>query len=225
MKLLTMGITGLAALVGITLMSSVIAAVPADGAGRPAFEGGRGQGHGGGMRGRFGGRRGPDAERQLGRMDANDDGQVSEDEFVDARLAFIDEMFERRDRDNDGLLSLDENTRPERPDRPNRADRSDRPDLDREEVIACVQETIPDFAPNADMDIEDRFEDTDTDGNGSLSLAEVSAVIEERAHEQFALIDADTDGFITDEELDAHHETQLDTRRAVRECTRELIQA
>jgi Ca2+-binding EF-hand superfamily protein len=217
MKLSTLGIAGISTLLGLACMTAVIAAEPGDGNRRPAFEGGRGPGPGA-MRGRGGFRRGPAFERQLERMDTNDDDKVSEDEFVDFRLASVDEIFERRDRDDDGLISLEENERPGRPDRPNR------PEPDREEVIACVRETIADFAPDADMDLEERFENVDSDGNGSLSLGEVSTALETRAHETFARIDADDDGFITREELRTHHQAQLDARRVVRACMQEVAQ-
>src|SRR5687767_8918613 len=118
MKLMMMGMAGISALLGLVLIDAVIAAEPADGDRRPAFEGGRGSAPG--IGGRFGQRRGRDPVRQLERMDTNDDGQISEAEFVDFRLARLDELFERRDRDDDGLIALDENPRPERPDRSNR---------------------------------------------------------------------------------------------------------
>jgi hypothetical protein len=199
-------------------MSAVIAAEPGDRQ-RPAFEGGRSAGPAGTGDGRAGFRRGPAFERQLERMDTNEDDQVSEDEFVDFRLARVDGLFERRDRDDDGLISLEENSRPGRPDRPNR------PDIDREEVIACVRETIADFAPDAGMDREERFENVDTDGNGSLTLAEVSSAIEAGAHETFAKIDADASGFVSGEELKTHRQAQSETSRVVRECVRESVQA
>lgn len=222
MKLSTLGIAaGISALLGLASMSAVIAAEPRDGDRRPALQGGRGPGPGG-LQGRGGFRRGPALERQLERLDADDDGQISENEFVDARLARVDDMFERRDRDGDGLISLEENERPERPDRPGRPDR---PELDREEIIACVRQTIADFAPNADMDMEERFENVDTDGNGSLSLTEVSAALATRAQETFAKIDADANGFVTEAELEAHHQAQLETRRVLRDCVRETTEA
>lgn len=222
MKLTTIGLAGITTLISLAVMSAVIAAEPSDGGRRPAFEGGRGPGPGpGGMGGRFGNRRGPDPERQIEHLDANDDGLVSEEEFVDSRLARLNDMFERRDRNNDGLISLDEDQRPEHADRP---DRPNRPDIEREDVATCVRETITDFAPNADMDIEDRFENVDTDGNGSLTLAELSSALATRAHETFARIDADDNGFITEEELQAQREEQLETSRVVRDCIRELAE-
>jgi Ca2+-binding EF-hand superfamily protein len=91
--------------------------------------------------------------------------------------------------------------------------------------VACVRETIADFAPNADMDIEDRIENVDTDGNGTVTLAELSAGLATRAHETFARIDADDNGFITEAELQAQRQEQLDTARVVRDCVRELAEA
>ena len=223
MKLTTLGIAGISTLLGLAVMSAVIAAEPSDGGRRPAFAGDRGPGPGpAGRQDRPGRGRGPTLEHQLERLDANDDGQISEDEFVDARLAHIDELFARRDRNDDGLITLDEDQPPARPDRP---DRPNRPDIDRDDVIACVRETIADFAPNADMDREDRFEDVDTNGNGSITLAELSTALETRAEADFARIDADDNGFITEAELKAHHQAQRETARVVRACARELAKA
>src|SRR5687768_1361141 len=133
MKLTTMAMAGISVLFGLTSMSTVIAAEQ-DGDRRPAFEGQRGAG-GRGAGPLPGLRRGPPGarlERQLERMDTNDDGQISEEEFVELRLARVDDLFERRDRDDDGLIALDENQRPDRPTPRNRRG------LDREELIACV---------------------------------------------------------------------------------------
>jgi Ca2+-binding EF-hand superfamily protein len=153
-------------------------------------------------------------------MDANDDAAVSEEEFVEFRLSRLDELFERRDRDDDGLISLAENEGEDEG-----RNRPGRPEFDRDEVIACVRDTIADFAPNADMDREQRFEDVDTDGNGSLTLAEVSASLATNAHEAFARIDADVDGFITSAELKARHQAQLNVQRTIRRCVQRRTQA
>jgi len=54
----------------------------------------------------------------LTRADANNDGNISRDEF----LARPTEMFERLDADNDGVISASE-----RPQRPERGERGERP--------------------------------------------------------------------------------------------------
>jgi Ca2+-binding EF-hand superfamily protein len=217
MKFSISGMAGITLLVGFAFMSAAIAAERSNGERRPAFEGSRSAQGSDVAAGRRGARRGPTPERQLERMDANDDEQVSENEFIEFRLSRVDEQFERRDRDDDGLISHEENPRSER--------RASRSELDRTEVIACVRETIPGFAPNADMDREQRFEATDTNGDGSLTLAELSAALEAQAHEAFTRIDTDEDGFITTEEFKARRQVQFQTRRAVNECVKKVIQA
>jgi Ca2+-binding EF-hand superfamily protein len=166
--------------------------------------------------------------RFLERHDSDADGRVSADEFVDEQLSEIDAMFERRDANGDGVISLDEHDAPrvlplprrnDRPDRP----RPERPEIDREALHACVRETIADYDPDLDRPLEELFDLVDTNGDGVLSLAEVSIALQERAHALFARIDDDGDGYLTEAEVAAHFEEQLNLRRVIQACIDEQL--
>ncbi len=168
-------------------------------------------------------------ERFIERHDTDADGQVSEMEFVDEHLQNVDELFDRRDANGDGLISDDEHDapplgRPGREPRGPRGDRPDRPEIDREAVIACVRETVADYDPELDRPLEEIFDAVDTNGDGMLSLIEVSTALETRAHNLFARIDSDGNGYITEDEVAAHFEDQLNMRRVVAACVQEQLE-
>ncbi len=184
------------------------------------------------------GMRGPGARRAtalvasplrfIEQRDTDADGRVSEMEFVDEQLVRIDDQFERRDNDGDGRISVDEHeAHPARPgpQRGPRRDRPERPELDRADVIACARETIADYDPELDRPLDEIFDAVDTDGDGILSLTEVSIFLEARAHALFARIDENGDGFITESEVAAHFEEQLNLRRVIKACIDELTAA
>lgn len=190
------------------------------------------------MRGRMRAARGPGAaaqpERFIARHDTDADGRVSAAEFIDVRLESVDHLFERRDTNGDGLITADEQQAPrgqpgrgargEGRDRPERPARVQRPEPDREALAACVRETIADFEPREDGTGETAFAASDTNGDGMLSLQEVSASIESRAQEQFARLDADGDGYVVKDEVAALAEAQMDVRRTLMACAREQRQ-
>lgn len=159
------------------------------------------------------GRPGGNPDLLIERLDSNGDGYIDEDEFLDARLARVDREFDRRDVDGDGLLSEEEASRP-----PRRGPRGD--STEREEVIACVRETIADW--EGPHEVEDRFDAVDADLDGYITLAELSAALAERAYVLFDRIDADGDGLITPEEIAAHQDSELNLRRVIRACVDEV---
>jgi len=182
--------------------------------GRPEGAGPQGRGNREGRPGP-GGRRGPRPGGNPGmlieHLDADGDGFVSLEEFLDQRIARADHEFERHDRDGDGLLSEDEARRPERP---------GHDATEREAVIACVRETIADWEGPAD--VEDHFDAVDLDGDGYISLVEMSTALEARAHDLFDRIDSNADGLISLEEIHAHQEDEINVRRVVRACIDEI---
>jgi hypothetical protein len=231
-KLKTLGILGATALLG-TMLATTSVAQPR---GRGGFDAPPPRGEmrgaeaarerGGALRG---GAVAAQPERFIERHDTDADGRVSAAEFVDERLGRIDEQFERRDTDGDGLISSDEQAAPRGlPGRPGRGPRGDRerpepPAIDREAVIACVRETIADYDPRFDDELEDIFDNVDTNGDGMLSLAEVSAAVEARADELFDRIDTNGDGYITEDEVEAHFQAQLNVRRVIQDCIKEQL--
>lgn len=157
-------------------------------------------------------RPGGPTEILIDRLDTNADSYVDIDEFLDARLARLDKTFDRRDADGDGLLSEAEADR-----------RRPRPNQEltlREEVIQCVRETVADWeGPHA---VEDRFDNVDTNGDGYIDLAELSAALEARAYVLFERIDANGDGLISLEEVAAMQDYQINLRRVIRACIDEV---
>jgi Ca2+-binding EF-hand superfamily protein len=221
MKLKMIGVMTATALLG-TVLATTSVAQPR---GRGGFDGApppRGEMRGPGAAGQRGG---PPPERFIERHDTNADGRVSESEFVDDRLQNVDDQFEHRDTNGDGVISLEEHeapralpARPGRGPRPDVADRPARPEIDRDALTACIRKTIADFEPRFDDELEDIFDNVDKNGDDKLSLAEVSAAVEARARELFDHIDASGDGYITEDEVEAQFQAQLQVRRVTQDC-------
>jgi len=160
------------------------------------------------------GRPGGDPEILIDNLDANGDGYVDLDEFLDGRVARVDQEFDRRDRDGDGLLSEEEARRPHHRERP------EHDGTEREQVIACVRETIADW--EGPQEVEDRFDAVDENGDGYIDLQELSTALETRAYDLFDRIDSYGDGLISLEEVQAHQEFQINLRRVIRACIDEV---
>lgn len=157
-------------------------------------------------------RPGGDAERLFDHLDADADGYIDADEFIDTRLARVDRQFDRRDRDGDGLLSEEEARRH----RPRPGD-----DLtEREEVIQCVRRTIADW--EGPQEVEDRFDNVDLDGDGYIDLVELSTALQERAYVLFDRIDTNGDGLVSLEEVLDFQDYQINLRRVIRACIDEV---
>ncbi|HWK53332.1 MAG TPA: hypothetical protein VNR18_03110 [Hyphomicrobiales bacterium] len=148
-----------------------------------------------------------DDMRDLTRLDTDADGRVSEAEFLDARLARVDAMFERRDRDNDGLITVED-----------RGPRRDARRQDNSEVLECVRQSVPAFDPAADAAPGMELSNADSDADGYLSLSEMSSALETRARASFARLDGNGDGYLDTAEM-AAHDTQLSAvRDAFKNC-------
>jgi len=213
MKYQNLLILGTCAILSAAIMQTASAqdSEPRFGRGAPGAEGRPQRGPGHGPARHRPGRPGGNPAMLIDRLDTDGDGFVDEYEFVDARLARIDDHFDRRDVDGDGLLSKEEASRPRR---------RDHAPTEREEVIACVRETLADWEGPAE--VEDRFDLIDTDYDGYISLAELSAALEERAYVLFDRIDTNADGLISLEEVAAHQQYQVNLRRVIRACKDEV---
>jgi hypothetical protein len=236
MKIKMLGILTASALLGTVLSTANFAQERGRGPGlegprQGAAQTGQMRGRGGPIRGarRGGSGRGAGDENFIERNDTNADGQVSEAEFLDERLQNIDAQFERRDADGNGLISrAEQQARGPRgrggPDRAERPSRPERPAIDEAALTSCVRLTIADYAPR-ERPTEDGFDTADTNNDGNLSLAEVSAQLEARMLERFDRLDADGNGFVTATEVSAQNTARMTTRRAVQACIREQVAA
>lgn len=227
MKANTLALVTLTALASLLALPAAAATDPATDT-KPSMHGREGRQHMGAPRGMM---RGPEPEDRIERLDTNNDGKISQEEFLAPALDHLDEMFERRDTNGDGLIAEGEG-RPQRPaargnddgnrrGRPPRGERPARPNIDRDAVLACVQQQVPDFdlpeRPDGD-DVDDRFASIDTNGDGSLSLSEVSASVTANAQARFARQDSNGDGFITTDEIEALQDARAETAKAMRDC-------
>lgn len=198
--------------------------------------------------GPMGGMRGEREDRgeRVENLDTNSDNKISKEEFLAPRLDRIDDMFARRDANGDGLIAEGEG-RPQRGedgdrggdrgmrpgergargneggDRGQRGGRPPRPELDRDDILACAQQQVPGFDPPERPDedaMDDRFADVDTNGDGSLSLSEITAATTAGAEKQFARLDTNGDGFISTAENDARQQDREKVAAAMRDCTK-----
>jgi len=148
----------------------------------------------------------------LFRADLNQDARIERNEFVAAEREGAEESFELRDIDGDGVLRRDEigpdSDRPER----GRAGL----DINIRLYRYCIQQ-----ATGKPPVHEDRFDQADLNGDGVLTQLEFSTWLEERAHVQFARLDANQDGTLTYEELIDGFEQGHNNRRLALAC-REL---
>jgi len=166
-------------------------------------------------------------ERQAN-IDSNHDGKISLEEFLAPRLARLDEMLARLDTNGDGLLSEAEvhaaaATAPNQPLPPKQRTPPVPPAVDRAAVIACMKSSNPDFDPPEVPDpqaIADRFAKADTNGDGKLSLAELSAAVTARATAQFKRLDQDGDGFITAADRKANQAERAALAQSLRACVK-----
>lgn len=172
-----------------------------------------------------GNKRGGSVEAIFAKLDTSGDEVLVSSELVTMAQTRAEKRFDRKDSDDDGFVSLEEATTTRR------GEVTDLSDI-AEEIVACVaaeQEATGDdtiVVPSADrfQSPEDKFNEIDTSGDGMIELTEAQAAAETRATESFATMDADSDGQVTLEEFTAHKEASITTRRAIRECIKDLTE-
>jgi Ca2+-binding EF-hand superfamily protein len=172
--------------------------------------------------------RGPQLERRIERLDSNDDGNISKEEFLAPQLAHVDELFARRDANGDGLIEQGEGKperptvqNPEKPQGPGgqRPAGKGRPQLDREAIAECLAEANIELPERPERpSVEERFDATDANNDNKLSLTEVTAAITAQAEEKFSALDSNSDDVISSAELAALQEQRTERQAALRAC-------
>lgn len=155
------------------------------------------------------------------RLDANDDSVLTLDELLTPALAKAEKRFERKDADDDGFLTFEEMVGDREPQ-----------DLSvyADDIVQCVADVKADtgnediVVPDASKFIsaQDKFDNTDTSGDGTLELAEVQAMKTTKVTAGFNEMDANDDSQVTEEEFTAHKAKKKATRRAVKSCIEEV---
>ncbi|MEM6574566.1 MAG: hypothetical protein AAF736_09865 [Pseudomonadota bacterium] len=146
-------------------------------------------------------------------LDADGDRMVSQDEFLAARLARAERRFNRLDRDDDGQITETD-----------LADRPEPPDVDRDALRACIEDTLGVELPEP-PEPGSRFDAIDVNGDGVITLEEALTSAEDRAVERFMNLDENADGQLERSEVRRPLRRAARLRQARRQCLREQQEA
>lgn len=141
--------------------------------------------------------------KMIERLDTDASGTISLEEYLAARSAVIERVFDRRDKNADGAITEDEYG----------SGNSNRSQLRQCIRTALGSEERPTW--------EQWLAEVDTDLDGSVNLGEFSTEAQAKNEEQFAAIDTDASGDITETEIDAAREARKAERKAQRDQLKE----
>ena len=143
--------------------------------------------------------------------------------MADPKVAKAEKKLNRKDTDQDGVLSLEEFSQGKHG---NSIDLSEIAD----EIVLCVSDLKAEtgdehiIVPSADSFIskEDKFNNTDSNSDGFIDLAELEAAMLAKATSAFEMMDTDDSSSVSLEEFIAASESKKATKKAIRQCVEEL---
>lgn len=166
------------------------------------------------------------AENMFARLDVNLDEVLSLNEITDPIGERAVKLLDRKDKDLDSLLTLEEMQKRHREDSLNLTELA-------EEIILCVSE-VKAATGNEAIDIpsvdhfksaEDKFASADSSGDGFIDLDELQNVMLTKASNGFTAMDSNEDGSVTNEEFNTHLSARHATKEAIRGCIKEIQDA
>ena len=148
------------------------------------------------------------------RLDTNEDGVITLQEFTDVRLKRGGVLFDRLDQNSDGVISTDEYA-----DRPGKGfvGRRESLELDQETFTQCMKDQLGDSYQERPT-WEELFSVTDTNSDGLIDREEFLAHKEANAAERFAQIDTNNDNNLDSNELETIKAQMQENRQARRSC-------
>lgn len=129
------------------------------------------------------------------RMDADSSGTISLTEYITARSARLEKKFDRRDKNDDGSITEDE---------------VGGRNANSSELRECI---LASLGESGKPTWEERLAEVDTNLDGAIDLGEFSTEATAKAQDNFASIDSDASGDITEAEIEAARETRKAERK------------
>lgn len=154
-------------------------------------------------------------------LDTNQDKQLSLTEMLVAVEQKAEKRLQNKDNNKDGYLSFTEVS-----------DGKKHQDLSAvsDKIVSCVTE-LKKSSGRADIHIpnasrflspKQRFDSTDTSGDGQLSQQEIKATLTNTITQKFNLMDADNSGAIDKKEFKSARQLQRMSKKALRRCVKKL---
>lgn len=151
----------------------------------------------------------------MSRMDYDGDGIISSDDLVNQSIERSEKHFERMDSDQDGLVSYEEMTSRERR-------RTQNDSIDEDALKQCIEETTG-VSLHTRLTAEEAFLAADSNADDYLSLDEFQDDRAAHAQSRFDEIDSNSDGTLSEEEISLHIEERQAVREAHKSCVDEQI--
>lgn len=159
----------------------------------------------------------PDAASILTRMDYDEDGSVTVDDFINRSLERAENHYDRMDSDEDGVVSEEEFTS-----RKPRKGQNEEDSVDRDAIKQCIEEATG-ISLNERPTAAEAFVEIDVDADSFVSWQEFLNHKESHAEDRFAELDSDANEVISEEEVEADLSERESIRTAHQTCVSEQL--